>query len=196
VSTTLGDVRQQVEFLTSRPDRKDAIHAAINQILRKLVGSARVPQALYEQVFDPTQYLATGSTTLLSIPLPDRFNAVSYAKLKDGCPLSPLHPNQAETKSLGLGYYVSGANLLVNSGWDGAATTSLLIGWYLYPPRLIVDSDTNWALDRLEHLVIDLACSYTMAAIGNQQSSRALANFGAAFQQQEISAMIQLYEES
>jgi len=194
--TSLKETRDTILGLTSRPDRVDATNIAINQILRKLVGTSRFPQSLLENSYDPSEYLAAGSTTILSVPLPERFNAVSYVKLKDECPLESKWPNQAEGRTMDKGYYVSGPNLLINSGWDGSSSTSLLIGWYQYPAKLVLDTDTNWALDRFEHLVIDLGASYTLTAIGDTASAQALLSFAGAFQPQEIASATTPYEDT
>ena len=180
--TTRAEVRDEILQLTARPDRKDAVDISINQIVRKLAGTGRYNQALWEAVYTTSDYLVSGSTTVASITLPVRFNGIAYVSHKEGCTFHPIIPGE-DNADVPRQYYVSGANLLIS---PVDSTKDLLIGWYLYPTKMIDDSETNWVLDRMDHLVVDIGAAYVMTAIGDRSSAQALLAFARQFEQQEI----------
>lgn len=173
-----------VQSIFRRPEYDDLARRKINAAIRTISASAAFPQDLEEVSY--TSELTAGALEQ-HLTLPDRTRKVDY--------VSDPAREDARIVLQSTGWvlhnptvrdiaYVAGNTLHMRLR---VAPTTLLVGVYTHPAALEADEDTNWVLDTMQEVVIDMAVSYCFTFIG--ETELAARNIAMANQQLQAIAL-------
>ena len=187
------EVTESILEQTVRPDKEALAQQKVNAVIRTISLSVNAWQDLTEEVlsdhpdFDVNKNIHT-------LALPTRFRKIDYvqrdlqginsgvaAGAVPGGVLDSRHSHglrynlvrpaliKKEGRLLTNTYYLSGVSLLLNQQIKGEQT---LWGYYTYPARLTVPTDTNWVLQLMPDLVIDWASQFVLQSLGDLERAR------------------------
>lgn len=191
MATTFGEMTELVINLTGRADKELLIRSTIDAVVRQIAGSGYYPQSLYEEVHENMDF----SSGVFLGTLPEDFHAVCYIKpLSDTVnSYTKIDPNQIVRRDC-YGYYIAGDFYRIKpKSLPSSGMMTFTVGWYLYPTRLVEDSDTNWILNRLDYLIRRMAVSEVLAILGDRSAQAALQQYSLAYLQHEVDAAIHPY---
>ena len=170
------NVVEQILAVTARYDKKVLAETTLNRMIRRISGLARYPQNLYE-----VSQANSNSEAVVSIDLPERFQALSYVRTSS-CRENLGIISMQKSKTTDPGYYITGSRLLIRVP---AIEDTILIGWYIHPSSLVNPIDTNWILSTFEHVLVDMVSAAMQGMLGNADAWRTLETYSAQFLEAE-----------
>jgi hypothetical protein len=173
------EISAEVLAIVKRPDKINDIRREINASVNFCCNDTECARDLAEGSFS-----LDGSLYTQSLPLSGfaRFRKFSYLKPPAvRWYLSPTTPVKVfdNCKEACNSYYVAGADVVIKTS---ALHSSLLVGWYAFPPVLTDLAPTFWLLDASPYMIIDRAAAKVFANIGDDASaSKHMAAFNTAW---------------
>lgn len=183
------ELTDQVITMTVRPDKEDLARQKINAVLRTISLSGTHWPDLVEEILSDHPDFKT-NTNVQTLALPDRFRKPAYierdlsavnpstgrleSRLTHGLTYNRVTPKttKREGREIRNAWYLSGSNILLRQEVGGER---VLWGYYVYQPRLINPTDTNWITELMPDLIIDWASQFLMASLGDRDRTAGLA---------------------
>ena len=187
--TDFSDIKAGVQLITNRPDKAALEANKINGAIRMISLSGEYWRDLQEVTLGSAEGVVA-SAYVQSLTLPARLRKTVYVAYPDTANKPHINGKSIDEIVIKGGadlndiYYMSNTLLHIR---HTELTSQFLFGYYEYPALLSLDTDTNWILDLMPELVIDLASTLTLNSIGNREN----ANLVQALASGELALMVQ-----
>ncbi len=179
-----GEAVTEVLQIIPLPNKEPLIRSKINQMIRFIAGTGDYWKALEEVTIgsadgvDPATYIQ-------EIPVDSLFRALLYVQ----------YPSSVSTKTIKVQSikdvmhlqkcqladdtaYVSGSNIRIK---HSVLSAEFNIAYYVFPANFATDGseddETNWILEAIPGLVIDLTAAYMLNLNGDNEDSGRIQNF-------------------
>lgn len=192
-----GEAVAEVLNIIPLPNKEPLIRSKINQMIRFIAGTGDYWKALEEVTItsadgvDPAAYIQ-------AIPVDSLFRSLLYVQ----------YPESVSTKEIKVQHikdllhlqkcqkaddtaYVSGSNIRIK---HSVLTDEFNIAYYVFPAEFATDGSedalTNWILESIPGLVIDLTAAYMLNLNGDNEDSNRIQTFTNLMQIPYINAQV------
>lgn len=168
------DAVNEVVGIIKRPDKIGDVRREINAALTVFCLDNDFPRDFTEQKLDLDPQAYTQSFSIGSLT---RFRKFKYLRRGPKAYLTVLSENEIFNKHIEQStifkdrYYIAGDAINIALGY---LSTTLDIGYYMYPPILTgtLNANSYWVLDVAPYMVIDKAAANLFKIIGDETSMK------------------------
>jgi hypothetical protein len=162
------EVVDEVLSIVKRPDKINDIRREVNSSIHFCCSDNEFARDLAEIVLTVSGNLYSQSAPLSGFTRFRKFKYIKPPAVKhylDMVPPDKVFENCTEATD---SYYITGSDVVLKTK---ALHASLLVGWYMYPPKLTDISPDFWLIDVSPYMVIDRAAAKVFTNIGDDASA-------------------------
>lgn len=162
------EVVSEVLGIVKRPDKINDIRREVNAAINFCCGEQNFARDLMEASIPLSSGLYTQNIALTEFTRFRKFKYLKPPAVKWYMQHTPPDKVFDDCKEASNSFYITGADVVIKTS---QLHSTMLAGWYTYPPVLTDVAPSFWLLDASPYIIIDRAAAKVFAGIGDDASA-------------------------